>query len=114
MMKAGEKGKIVMMRRRPSDVTMLSIAWRLIFGLFGVHNFYTGRKVRGWISLGFMIAFLVGAIILISLDRTEDVWAQPVALLSTPALVMWIADAFAIVFGWYRYPVRLGDSKRDA
>ena len=114
MMKAGEGGKIVKMRRRPADVSMLSMAWRLIFGIFGWHNFYVGRKVRGWIMLGFMIVFIIAGTVIIQLDAVDELWAQPVALISTVPLVMWIADAFAIVFGWYKYPVRLGEVKDAA
>ena len=113
MMKTGESGKIVRMRHRPTDVKIWSMVWRLVFGLFGVHNFYTGRKIRGWISLGFMMVFIAAAIILLSIgvETLDDEWVQPVAMLSTPATVIWIADAFAVVFGWYKYPVRLGEIK---
>lgn len=113
MMKAGERGKIVMMRRKPTDVKMWQMAWRLIFGIFGVHNFYVGRKIRGWVMLGFMVAFIVTAIgvpLALGIEIQElGEAAQPIAFLSTPPLVMWIADAFGIVFGWYKYPVRLGE-----
>jgi len=111
MMKTGEKGKIVKMRRRPRDVLMWSMAWRLVFGIFGWHSFYVGRRIRGWISLGLMIVYIVCAVILMSIDALGDEWVQPVALISTLPLVLWIADAFAIVFGWYKYPVRLGEVK---
>jgi len=90
------------------------MAWRLIFGIFGWHNFYVGRKVRGWIMLGFMIVFIIAGTVIIQLDAVDELWAQPVALISTVPLVMWIADAFAIVFGWYKYPVRLGEVKDAA
>lgn len=107
MMRSGEKGKIIMMRRRPTDVKMWQMALCLIPGIFGVHNFFVGRRIRGWIMLGSMTVFIIAAIVILQTDNLQ--LAQPIALLSTPALVMWISDAFGIVFGWYKYPVRLGE-----
>jgi hypothetical protein len=109
MMKSGERGKIVMMRRRPNDVKLYAILLRAIFGLFGMHNFYVGRKIRGWISFGFMFVFIVTGIIIFELDLTE--FTPVVAALSTPAIVIWVTDIFGIIFGWYKYPVRLGEAQ---
>jgi len=114
MMKSGERGKIVMVRRRPSDVKMWRIALCLVFGLFGAHNFFTGRKIRGCISLVSMFIFIVSGLVIYQIDALEEYWVQLVSLISTPALVIWVMDAFGIVFGWYKYPVRLGDAKKDA
>jgi len=117
MMKSGERGKIVMMRRRPSDLILSSLCLRLVLGIFGWHNFYTGRKIRGWIMLGCMLAFILWFILQNNIPAMAEhpLWgmdsgeASPLIFLSTISLVLWISDIFGIMFGWYKYPVRLGE-----
>jgi len=124
MMKTGERGKIVKMRRRPSDVKLSSLCLMLIFGMFGAHHFYTGRKVWGWVFFGCMIGFIVLSIAFPLGDLNNDLegmhpiweasneWGMPAphAFLGVFCFVMWVYDIFGIVFGWYKYPVRLGEA----
>ena len=131
MMRAGERGKIVMMRRRPNDLNLLHISWRLLFGFFGVHNFYTGRKIRGWIMLGLGLGFILQLIIFpVGNIGSEAIlegmhpwretvmveWNMPFPLdfLGAAALVLWISDMLGVFCGWYKYPVRLGEVKDAA
>ena len=86
-------------------------------GIFGVHNFYMGRRIRGWIMLGCMLAFLVWFFVQDTFFDATHPWMgmnvgdsiSPFVLLSTVSLVLWVSDIFGIVFGWYKYPVRLGE-----
>lgn len=124
MKKEGESGKIVMVRRRPTDLPLWKVTMLLFWGLFGVHSFYVGRKVRGWISLGFMIGFILQAIIF-PVGTLEKGWTDahplwqksiaadtvfPLIFLGTVSLVLWISDIFGVIFGLYKYPVRLGEA----
>jgi len=123
MMKTGDRGKIVKMRRRPSDVSLAKLSLRLCVGFFGVHNFYTGRKIRAWIALGCAIGFVLQAIFFPFGDINNNLegmhswryacseWGMPFPLdfLGVVPLVMWISDIIGIIFGWYKYPVRLGE-----
>ena len=125
MMKSGERGKIVMMRRRPSDLQLGQISWRLILGIFGLHNFYTGRRIRGWIMLGCMIGFFVQSLVFPLGDMANNLegmhrWREacmdsgipfPLDFLGIISFALWVSDIFAIMFGWYKYPVRLGEAK---
>ena len=126
MIKAGERGKIVMMRRRPSDVKLSSMTWRLaVGGLFGLHNFYVGRRIRGWIVLGCMIAFIIQGLVFSPGDFTNNLegihpWRAatntqgmpfPLDFFGLVAFALWISDIVGVVLGWYKYPVRLGEAK---
>ena len=121
-MRTGDRGKIVMMRRRPNDLLLGQISWRLIFGVFGVHNFYTGRRIRGWIMLGCMLAFVLEVLVFPLGDITNALegihpWREalgdgglwPFDVFGIIPVVMWISDVVSIMLGWYKYPVRLGE-----
>lgn len=129
-MMGSESGKIIKMRRRPNDVKMSQMGWRLVLGIFGIHNFYTGRKIRGFIMLGCMIIFVlqalvfpIGKVIQLEGGGMEYVgmhpwreacidWGAPFPLdfLGVTALILWISDIFGVILGWYKYPVRLGEA----
>lgn len=131
MMKNDEAGKIIKMRRRPNDVPMWQLACRLIIGIFGVHNFYTGRRIRGWIMLGCMILFIIEATFIfppgkaVPVDgggiewvgmhpwRSNNVFLMgtllPFDFLGVIPMILWLSDSLGIIFGWYKYPVRLGE-----
>lgn len=127
-MMGSEAGKIVKMRRCPNDVKLSQMGWRLVLGIFGVHNFYTGRKIRGWIMLGCMLIFVLQAIVfpfgkVIQNDGGLEYvgmhpwrlacidWGAPFPLdfFGAIALILWLSDIFGVILGWYKYPVRLGE-----
>jgi len=108
--------KLFKTRHRPDDVMFTTMAILVIFlGLFGAHHFYVGRKLRGWIQIVFInVGFWVFAFTWKSSIRaTFDDWGMPFPTdwLAVIAVLLWIFDAFAVVFGMYRYPIRLGDAK---
>jgi hypothetical protein len=129
MQKSGEKGKIVKMRKRPSDVNFGRFAFRLLVGgLFGWHNFYVGRRIRGWLMLSFMIVFIVQGFVFPLGDINNSFegmhpWREavmvgmlmpfPLDFFGIAALVMWFGDIFAVLVGWYKYPVRLGEASNS-
>ena len=125
-MKSGERGKIVKVRRRPSDIKLGQIAWRLgFFGIFGWHNFYTGRRIRGWIMLGCMLVFMLQLWFIFPMGDINNgfegmhPWREavmvgqgmpfPLDMFGMISFFLWISDVFGVVFRWYKYPVRLGE-----
>ena len=148
MMRDGEHGKIVMLKKRPDDVRMSVLSAWLLLGFFGAHCLYVGRYIRGWIMFGLMVTFIMCVIIFPIgtwnegaeyRDEEDDVettevieeeeigyvgmhpWREvcldfygshllPTDYLGLVAFVMWAVDAFGIVFGYFKYPVRLGES----
>lgn len=128
MMREGHGGKIVMLKRRPDDVRFSTMASWLLLGLFGAHCFYVGRKTRGWIMFWLIIIYI--ASVMIFPYGTWDAatssfvgihpWREaciregftlPTDFLGVAAVIMWAMDSFAVVFGYFKYPVRLGEKK---
>ena len=117
IMRAKTGEKIFMTRRRPNDVSFTRMAILLIFGLFGAHCFYAGRRIRGYFLMSCMIVGLVGftlsefilphSVINIFTDANLPF---PTDVLLGVAFVCWAYDVFAVVFGFFKYPIRLGDS----
>ena len=112
-------GKIVFTRNRPSDVSFTRLVLCLLLGLFGVHNFYVGRKIRGWVMLG-GILIVIASFFIFPASRDGELhpvnalfvdngMESPFFLLGAAVFVMWAYDMFSIVFGFYKYPVRLGE-----
>jgi len=118
--KTGEM--IFMSRRRPRDVKFTDMAIRLLGGLFGWHCFYSGRKVRGRLMLIMSIIGLLGVIIFMP-DHPWRVAVQSIYLMQNIELrfptdfllmvtfIMWVWDICGVVFGYYKYPIRLGDAE---
>jgi len=143
MMRDGDGGKIVMIKRRPDDVSFGKLSAWLLLGIFGAHCFYVGRRLRGWIMFGLMMAFIICVFIFptgIWREATPEYedddgvvtpataahfegrhswrsacdelsWPFPTDFFGAAALIMWAMDSFAIVLGFWKYPVRLGDAK---
>jgi len=130
MIKERDTGKIVKVRRRPTDVNMRTLGLLLVFGFFGVHNIYTGRRIRAWIVFGCVAIFIVQVFVFPVGDivRTEGggidfvgmhPWREaamvdwgfpfPLDFFGVVAMVLWLSDIFGIILGWYKYPVRLGE-----
>jgi len=116
--KTGEK--IFKTRHRPDDVMFTTMAiFTILFGLFGVHDFYVGRRIRGWMQVSFIaigfVVFMVTSIhpLLPARNLFEDNgWVFPTDWLALIAVILWVVDAFAVVFGMYKYPVRLAEAKK--
>ena len=121
MQKEKTGGKIFKTRHRPDDVSFTRMIILCIFGgLFGAHSFYVGRKIRGLISIGCIIAGIIVMIIFpISTDSTkghpwrEDIQPFPFDAFIVFAFVLWAVDILAIVIGRYKYPIRLGEVTDD-
>jgi len=123
MMKNKEKGKIIMTRRRPDDIDMLKFSLSVCAGFVGAHNFFVGRKIRGWIMMGCMIAYIVFFAIFPppsafypgsagSPMREAMGGFFPTDFLGVFAMIVWFYDIFAIVLlRTFKYPARLAEFK---
>jgi CDP-diglyceride synthetase len=115
--------KIFKTKTRPSDISFTKMVLFLIIGIFGTYNFYSGRRIRGFIMLVFVIVGLVCTIIFpIQFDEAGIMLSNPTRelfssrMLPFPgdltlalAFLIWAVDIFAVVLGFYKYPARLGE-----
>lgn len=114
--KTGEK--IFLSRRKPNDVSFTAMSWRLVFGLFGTHRFYVGRRISGWFMLTCALVSLVcfafvpnswrdyfNSIILFG----EHGLFFPTDFMLVIAFAMWAYDTIAVVMNFFAYPIRLGE-----
>jgi len=118
-------GKLFKTKHRPTDVSFAKVALLcLLLGLFGAHSLYVGRKIRGFISLGCtLLSFILFIVFPIKTGNDGKMEMHPVhtllgegvpSLVALPvavAFVLWAFDAFAVVLGFYKYPIRLGEAE---
>ncbi|MCL2755769.1 MAG: TM2 domain-containing protein [Firmicutes bacterium] len=115
------QGKVIMSKRRPDDLQFGRFVIILIFfGMFGAHNFYVGRKIRGWIMLCSMLLLIASFFIFnvgTAAENFQDMhpWRRTFRGVWFPfdapgiiAIIVWFFDWFAVVvFHQFKYPVRL-------
>jgi TM2 domain-containing membrane protein YozV len=73
---------------KEKKLTMLLLCW--LFGLFGVHRFYTGKYITGGLQL-----LTRGVAGILSLTNSEVLPYIPIGLL----LLSWILDVMLIIMG---------------
>jgi TM2 domain-containing membrane protein YozV len=73
---------------KEKKLTLLLLCW--LFGLFGVHRFYTGKYIMGGLQL-----LTWGIAGILSLTNYEILTAIPMGLL----LLWWIVDVMLIIMG---------------
>jgi hypothetical protein len=116
--KTGEK--VVMTTRRPDDVKLSKMCIGVILGIVGVHNFFVGRKARGIAMILCFVSLVLSNFIFpigpsgvatnpFRASATNLFGIFPFDIPGIVAVIVWFMDCFAIVFGTFRYPVRLGE-----
>ena len=111
---------------KPDDVSFIKLSlFSLFFGMFGVHAFYVGRRIRGWIILGCMLAYIVTAIIwpASAPGTPQEGFRQvfddagipfPLDFFGLVAVFFWAYDWFNIVIMQkFKYPVRILGKEKD-
>jgi hypothetical protein len=96
------------------------VALASLFGFTGAHCFLTKRWIRGTYIVVAILMMIVGFIVFpISIDSEADAVVAhpfryafdsvglffPADVFGVVALCLWVWDWFAIMFGWYKYPV---------
>ena len=110
--------KILMTKTKPDDVSFTRmVIWLLLGGMVGAHNFYVGRKIRGFIILSMMVTcclfyfiFIPGHNINGYIHPLREPFSSsifPTDALGVIVMFIWIYDMFAVVFGFYKYPVKI-------
>lgn len=116
------EGEIVNTSTLPSDVSRAKlIIYTLLFGLFGVHNFYVGRYFKAWVQCVLGVIF-TGLAIAISYFLDVPTIAMTFLGIQTnlvnvlflfgllvgiyPA-TSWLFDLFAVVIKKYEVPIAL-------
>jgi hypothetical protein len=105
----------------PADIPFWKVALAAMFGFTGAHCFLTKRWIRGTYILTAMILMFVGfaiwpikvddeleAVVTTGMRYQMDsvgLFAMPQDVAGVAAVVMWIWDWIAVVFGWYKYPI---------
>ena len=69
-------------------LTLLLLCW--LFGLFGVHRFYTGKRLTGGLQL-----LMLGSAIVLGLFEVKILPIIPAA----PLFLWWIVDVLQIIMG---------------
>jgi hypothetical protein len=112
MQKEKTGGKIFLTRRRPDDVSFTKMAFLILpLGLFGAHWFYIGRRYRAWFML---VATIIGLSGIFIPESVRDIFMGfylpfPTDAFLLASILMWAYDTFAVVFGFFKYPIRLGE-----
>jgi len=117
-------GKIIMTKRRPNDLQFGKfIIFLVFFGWMGAHNFFVGRKIRGWIMCISFWSLLLSNIIWsigtpannfmdVNQFRNSFNFLFPFDIPGLVAIIVWFCDWFAVViFNQYKYPVHIRPKK---
>jgi hypothetical protein len=82
------------MESREKKLTLLLLCY--IFGIFGIHRFYTGKYISGTLQL--LIPLTVGMFAALEL-RPPPFLAIPAMLILLSILVWWLLDIMRIIMG---------------
>jgi hypothetical protein len=116
--KTGERTFMTM--RRPFDVDLTKMIFLCIVGFTGAYCFNVGRNIRGWaVMLCLWIGLMGGAVCYFypPAMAAHEYFRDEMGLMGLPTyfffiagIGMWAYDFCGIIFGFFRYPVRLGDN----
>lgn len=108
--------EVLFSKVRPASMPFWKMVVSSIFGFLGIHCFISKRYLKGAVMLLLTIAFIATLIIFPAAANGQEpnairymfesrTYLFPGDLLGIFALVMWVWDFFAVIFGQYKYPV---------
>lgn len=111
-LRQGEKDRVVYRLGVPSDVSKLKLLLLTIFlGFLGAHNYYVGRKNRGFF---YSIFFGVGIIYTFLTFKFDFDWTSEIGqffyllvLVWGIVIMLWLVDIVKVCFNRYKIPVSL-------
>jgi TM2 domain-containing membrane protein YozV len=120
--KLKEKDRVVLSTSLPCDVDKLKFLFLLILlGWAGAHNFYVGKKGKGWYSIISLISYICAMII--NYYFNEIFWTgtnffayeltEVTGLAEVGALFIWVIDIIDYIFHRYKYPISLPLKEKD-
>lgn len=102
----------------PKDVSRLKLILFTIFlGIFGVHNFYVHRNIKGFFSVVSVAGSLLMLLFSMAIPGATSIFIFKLIFdifffLLTINVIFYIFDIIAVVFKSYKIPVVLADKKR--
>ena len=102
------KDDVMMTSKLPEDINKKKLLLLAIFfGLFGVHNLFVGRKVRGYFQIVSLLLLALCYILQIAfLGTVGDVaWIIPFQISQGISIIMWFGDIFMIAINKFKVPV---------
>lgn len=111
-LKSGKKDKVFMSSTMPKDINKTRlILVTLLLGLWGGHNYYVGRKVRGlYFTLSFCAFMILYGMQQIWFSSAGfDVVVRVFALIEGVTILMWFTDFIRACCGSFSVPVVLGE-----
>jgi hypothetical protein len=103
---------------RPADIPFWKMAVGCVFGMFGTHCFISRRWIRGTIICSCIFILFIGGFIFHPSIPDLGIAAHPLRaafesqglpvpfdVIGMVGVVLWIWDWFAVLLGFYKYPV---------
>ena len=108
--KAGNKEAVIKTNQYPKDYNK----WKMLLicfvgGLFGAHNIYVGRYVKGFFSLCALLV-LCGLILAVPSSTLATLFAKWMFIPYGIIVILWLSDMMMIALSKYKIPVALKNS----
>lgn len=106
------EGEIVDVAFYPNDVKKVRFfLLAILLGLFGAHNFYVGKYVKGWLSLILGAIFTICVFVVASTVELgtgiANLFFNIGLFAGVYPIITWLFDLVAILFKGFRFPVKL-------
>lgn len=109
--KAGKKEKIIYTKEFPTDLDYKkTLKLCVLWGWLGIHNFYIGRKVKGFFVAISTTLLLIASMLLALQPSLIDITMEFVVVLApfmSLAIIFWIMDIFNLLSRKFKVPVAL-------
>ena len=108
--KAGNKEAVIKTNQYPKDYNK----WKMLLicfvgGLFGAHNIYVGRYLKGFFSLCALLV-LCGLILAVPSSTLATLFTNWMFIPYGIIVIWWLSDMILIALGKYKIPVALETS----
>ena len=111
--KAGNKEAVIKTNQYPKDYNK----WKMLIicffgGLFGAHNIYVGRYIKGFFMLSAMV-LLIGLMFAIPSASLAELFSRWMFIPYGIIVILWFSDLALIALGKYKIPVALEMPGKD-
>ena len=107
-----EKNKVIYDAVLPKDVNKWKLFWMaLLLGVFGGHNFYVGKYLKG--ALGLVSMVMIGVAAALPIAWWSDYYLGGLmTVLVIPAgfnVIFWVASVISILLNKFRVPISIDE-----